>query len=140
MSNKAIYDKLMKAKKSHPKAHLGNLMLFSLPKSLWKVLCKDCCDIALSHVSNKTLDQIAHRLIDDRYAIEGKTTFKKEFVTCGGVQRAEVNFKTMESKVCPGLFFAGEVLDIDGVTGGFNFQNAWTTGWIAGHAATSDFS
>ena len=66
--------------------------------------------------------------------IEGKTTYKQEFVTCGGVTLQEVNFKTMESRRCPRLFFAGGILDIDGVTGGFNFQNAWTTGWIAGHA------
>ncbi len=71
----------------------------------------------------------------DRYRIEGKTTYKKEFVTCGGVTLKEVNFKTMESKIHPGLFFAGEILDIDGVTGGFNFQNAWTTGWIAGSSS-----
>ena len=68
-----------------------------------------------------------------RFHIEGKTTYKKEFVTCGGVDLKEVNFKTMESRLQPGLHFAGEILDIDGVTGGFNFQNAWTTGALAGH-------
>ena len=61
-----------------------------------------------------------------------------EFVTCGGVRLAEVNFKTMESKVCPGFFFAGELLDIDGLTGGFNFQAAWTTGWLAGRAMAAE--
>lgn len=70
--------------------------------------------------------------LDKAFHIEGKTTYKKEFVTCGGIALKEVNFKTMESRIRPGLFFAGELLDIDGVTGGFNFQNAWTTGWIAG--------
>jgi hypothetical protein len=64
--------------------------------------------------------------------VSGKGIFKEEFVTCGGVALNEVDFRTMQSKVCPGLFFAGEVLDIDGITGGFNFQSAWTTGWIAG--------
>jgi predicted flavoprotein YhiN len=59
---------------------------------------------------------------------------KEEFVTCGGVRLGEVDFKTMESRVCPGLYFAGEMLDVDGLTGGFNFQAAWTTGWIAGRA------
>ncbi|MCP5470286.1 MAG: aminoacetone oxidase family FAD-binding enzyme [Chlamydiales bacterium] len=67
-----------------------------------------------------------------RYQIEGKTTNKAEFVTCGGVALNEVDFRTMESQLCPGLHFAGEILDIDGVTGGFNFQNAWTTGYLAG--------
>lgn len=68
-----------------------------------------------------------------RFLIEGKTTHKEEFVTCGGVSLKEVNFKTMESKLCPALFFAGEILNIDGITGGFNFQNAWTTGFLAGN-------
>lgn len=72
------------------------------------------------------------QLHDDRYLIEGKTTHKEEFVTCGGVTLKEVDFKTLQSKLSPGLHFAGELLDIDGVTGGFNFQNAWTTGFIAG--------
>ncbi len=71
---------------------------------------------------------------ESRFQIEGKTTYKKEFVTCGGIELKEVNFKTMESRIRPGLFFAGEILNIDGVTGGFNFQNAWTTGWIAGNS------
>ena len=74
------------------------------------------------------------QLSHGRYAVRGKGQFKDEFVTCGGVKLSEINFKTMESRVCAGLFFAGEILDIDGVTGGFNFQNAWTTGWLAGQA------
>jgi hypothetical protein len=66
--------------------------------------------------------------------VNGKSLNQEEFVTCGGVRLAEVNFKTMESRVCPGLYFGGELLDIDGLTGGFNFQAAWTTGWIAGRS------
>ena len=68
------------------------------------------------------------------FTVRGKTTFKEEFVTCGGVDTSEVNADTLESKKVPGLYFAGEVLDIDGVTGGFNFQAAWTTGYLAGRA------
>ncbi len=99
-------------------------------KSLWRTL-----------VDEKMTDQIiAEKLHADRYQIDGKTTFKKEFVTCGGINRKEVNFKTMESKICPGLFFAGEVLDIDGVTGGFNFQNAWTTAFIAANSLDLNLS
>ncbi|MGZ4961067.1 MAG: NAD(P)/FAD-dependent oxidoreductase [Limisphaerales bacterium] len=79
-----------------------------------------------------------HRLIQQltrmELAVTGKSLNADEFVTCGGVRLSEVNFKTMESKVCPGLYFGGEVLDIDGITGGFNFQSAWTTGWLAGRA------
>jgi len=69
--------------------------------------------------------------------IKGKTTFKEEFVTCGGVDIAGINAAEMESKTCPGLHFAGEMMDVDGITGGFNFQHAWTSGWLAAnHMAT----
>ena len=68
----------------------------------------------------------------DTYSVSGKTTFKEEFVTCGGIALSNINIKTMESKVQPGLYFAGEVLDIDAITGGYNFQAAWSTGFIAG--------
>jgi predicted flavoprotein YhiN len=63
--------------------------------------------------------------------VSGKTTFKDEFVTCGGVKLSEIDANTMQSKLVKGLYFAGEIMDIDGITGGFNFQNAWTSGWIA---------
>ena len=72
------------------------------------------------------------------YDVDGKTIFKEEFVTCGGVKRKEVDFKTMESRIIPGMYFAGEVIDIDGITGGFNFQNAWTTAWIASEGIAHD--
>ena len=82
-------------------------------------------------LSNKTLNLLIQELTQGQYLIQGKGVFKEEFVTCGGVNLKEVNFKTMESRCCPGLYFAGEILDIDGVTGGFNFQSAWTTSWLA---------
>jgi predicted Rossmann fold flavoprotein len=85
-------------------------------------------------VSNKTLNWLVQELIQGEYAVLGKGVFKEEFVTCGGVNLKEIDFKTMQSRQCPGLFFAGEILDIDGITGGFNFQSAWTTGWLAGQA------
>ncbi len=85
-------------------------------------------------ISNKTLNQLIQELVQGQYQVQGKGVFKEEFVTCGGVGLQEVNFKTMESRLVPGLYFAGEILDIDGVTGGFNFQNAWTTAWLAGQA------
>ena len=80
---------------------------------------------------------MVNTLINDRYAVSGKTTFKEEFVTAGGVSLSEIEVKSMESKIIPGLYFAGEVMDIDGITGGFNFQAAWTTGFIAGKNAAS---
>jgi predicted Rossmann fold flavoprotein len=88
-----------------------------------------------AHINNQQLDKLYKQLTQAEFKVTGKSMFKDEFVTCGGVKLSEINFKTMESRKQPGLFFAGEVLDIDGVTGGFNFQNAWTTGWLAGQAA-----
>ncbi|PKA03603.1 NAD(P)/FAD-dependent oxidoreductase, partial [Leptospira ellisii] len=81
--------------------------------------------------SSKDTHFLIEELKNAKFQISGKGEFKDEFVTCGGVSRKEVSFKTMESKVVPGIHFAGEVLDVDGVTGGFNFQNAWTTSYIA---------
>jgi len=98
-----------------------------LPKNLWKRFVGD-------QKSHKELRRLAEKLHADPYKVQGKTTYKEEFVTCGGVTLSEVNFQTMESKLCPGLYFAGEILNIDGVTGGFNFQNAWTTGFIVGRS------
>ena len=87
-----------------------------------------------AHVSNPSLQTLATQLTAAEFKVDGKSMFKDEFVTCGGVKLSEVDFKTMESRKITGLHFAGEVLDIDGVTGGFNFQNAWTTGYLAGTA------
>jgi hypothetical protein len=87
-----------------------------------------------TNVGNAALANLAAQVGAAEFAVSGKSTNKDEFVTCGGVRLREVDFKTMESRLCPGLHFAGEVLDIDGVTGGFNFQSAWTTGWLAGRA------
>ncbi len=87
-----------------------------------------------AHLSKKALNQLVQELTQSNFLIHGKGVFKDEFVTCGGVNLKSVNFKTMESRLCPGLHFAGEILDIDGITGGFNFQSAWTTGWIAGRS------
>lgn len=111
--------------------------LFEVPKNLWKRLLEIAQMgkiVVWQGTSNKNLETLAHLLTKQTFQMEGKTTFKQEFVTAGGVCLKEVDFKTMESKIAPNLFFAGEVLDIDGITGGFNFQNAWTTGWIAAQA------
>ena len=106
-----------------------------MPARLWKSLAAFASvqeTTRWAAVSNQHLDALADVLLASRFRVAGKSLFKDEFVTCGGVRLREVDFKTMESRLCPGLFFAGEILDIDGVTGGFNFQAAWTTGWIAG--------
>jgi predicted flavoprotein YhiN len=80
----------------------------------------------------KPLNRLIERLTNSQFQVVGKSTFKDEFVTCGGIPLDGLDPQTLESKAQPGLFFAGEVLDIDGITGGFNFQSAWTTGYVAG--------
>ena len=106
-----------------------------IPKRLWEkmlIAAEIESDLNWSDVSFKQLERLSNILTSTEMLTHGKTTFKEEFVTAGGVDLKEVNFKRFESKLIPGLFFAGEVLNIDGVTGGFNFQNAWTGGYIAG--------
>jgi predicted Rossmann fold flavoprotein len=105
-----------------------------IPLRLWKQLTQFIGDKNWADVSKSELRKLAEELTAGQFEISGKGQFKDEFVTCGGVKLNEVDFKTMQSRLVPGLFFAGEVLDIDGVTGGFNFQSAWTTGWLAGSA------
>lgn len=109
----------------------------SLPRRLWQRLVASVGiqpTVRWAELSNKILSQLIQELTQGRYLLKGKGVFKEEFVTCGGINLKEVNFQTMESRCCPGLYFAGEILDIDGVTGGFNFQSAWTTAWLAGQA------
>jgi predicted Rossmann fold flavoprotein len=132
LSQEELFRQLLQLKEQTPQKTLGALNPFYLPKNLWKELLSSSQEKSLANLSKKDLQELAQKLHADRYQMEGKTTHKEEFVTCGGVALKEVDFKTMESKVCPGLYFAGEILDIDGITGGFNFQNAWTTGYIAG--------
>lgn len=130
-----LTEKIQKLKKEKPSQVFSLDHVLDLPKHLAKTLYKGTKRLA--ELSTREIEDIAGLLTQNRYTIEGKTTYKSEFVTCGGVELSEVNFKTMESKICPGLHFAGEILDIDGITGGFNFQNAWTTGWIAGQSIYS---
>ncbi len=119
----------------HPKKMVVGQSPFSeIPHRLWDYLAtkatqrpRDCWQA----FGKKQLDQLHDELRQSPYPVTGKGAFKEEFVTCGGVALNEVNFKTMESKCCPGLYLVGELLDIDGVTGGFNFQNAWTTGFLS---------
>jgi predicted Rossmann fold flavoprotein len=116
------------------KALVVNSSMFDIPKRLWEFLVLKS-DIQPSkswnELSKKQLNKLAQTLSNDVYNMLGKTTFKEEFVTSGGINLKEINFKTMESKLLPHLFICGEVLNIDGITGGFNFQNAWSTSWIA---------
>ncbi len=128
---------LFKLKSNRPQKALENEALFKLPIKLWKRLIRLAGIVEqspLSRVSNAQLKQLAKHCTGHVFKVEGKTTYKQEFVTCGGVLLKEIDFKRMESRLVKDLFFSGEVLDVDGVTGGFNFQHAWTSGWIAGNA------
>lgn len=107
---------------------------FSLPRRLWEYLLQQSGitnEVKWGELPAAAQNKLIERLIRDTYQVKGKTTFKEEFVTCGGVTLSELDPQTMESRKVPGLYFAGEILDVDGITGGFNFQNAWSSGWIA---------
>lgn len=122
-------------KTEHPKKLLQNTKPASIPQRLWLYLLQRSGidgGIPASELNKKSINRLVNHLCHDTYEIKGKTTFKEEFVTAGGVDLGGIHQQTMESKVVKGLYFAGEILDIDGVTGGFNFQAAWTTGFIAG--------
>ncbi len=122
---------------SQPARLVVNSPLPPLPARLWEQLVLAAAiprDTRWSALSKAQAHQLARQLTRTELPVTGKSLNKDEFVTCGGVRLNEVNLKTMESRLCPGLYFAGEVLDIDGITGGFNFQAAWTTGWIAGQS------
>ncbi|MBW3041726.1 NAD(P)/FAD-dependent oxidoreductase [Prochlorococcus marinus] len=116
---------------------LKNKPFNHLPRSLWKALVLSVNidkQLKWADLSKYEKDTLVKCLTMKNYLINSRGPFGEEFVTAGGVSLNEINFKTMESKICKGLYFAGEVLDIDGITGGFNFQHCWTSGWIAGNA------
>jgi hypothetical protein len=126
---------LEKAMPDIRKKQLGNACPFDLPRKFWAYLLDRAgCDAnqRWMDLSKKDRNRLLNTLLNDTHEVQGKTTFKEEFVTCGGVELREVDFTTMESRIAPGLYFAGEVLDVDGITGGFNFQAAWSTGFVAG--------
>lgn len=113
---------------------IGNKNPFALPNRLWIYLLKESFvdeSLRWAELSSKQQNKLIQTLTAQPFQVKGKTTFKEEFVTCGGIKLSEIDANTMQSKLIPHLFFAGEMMDIDGITGGFNFQNAWTTGWIA---------
>jgi len=126
-----------KQRKLQPAKFIVNTSLAKLPARLWEqlVLASGIArDTRWAALAGGAQHKLIQQLLRSELPVTGKSLNKDEFVTCGGVRLGEINFKTMESRICSGLFFAGEVLDIDGITGGFNFQAAWTTGWLAGRA------
>lgn len=131
----SVYQQLVSYKKEHPKKHVVSQPLFNIPRRYWTRIAETAgiSDTLLwADTSKAVISAFSHQLTSAKFDITGKGIFKEEFVTAGGVSLKEIDFKTMQSRVCPGLFLGGELLDIDGITGGFNFQSAWTTGWIAG--------
>lgn len=122
-------------KDSLSKRKIRNKNPFALPNRLWEFLLKKVeldPEQIWESIGKKGLNRLINVLLNDVYAVSGKTTFKEEFVTSGGVALGDIDFKTMESRKCPGLYLAGEVMNVDGVTGGFNFQAAWSSGFVAG--------
>lgn len=135
---KEVQSALKKLREDNSRKKVSNQNWFAkIPARLWEKLLKEAnisLDKRWAELSNNDIHELTQQLTNGTYTIQGKTTYKDEFVTSGGIPLEEVNFGTMESKKYPGLYFAGEVLDIDGITGGYNFQSAWTTGWIAANA------
>jgi predicted Rossmann fold flavoprotein len=137
LSEEEIRAQLQSLREANPNRRVMNSPIIPLPFRLWEQLALAAGidrETRWTTLSRANASALAQLLARTELAVNGKSLNKEEFVTCGGVNLREIDFKTMESRITPGLYFAGELLDIDGITGGFNFQAAWTTGWIAGHA------
>lgn len=135
INNELVMNELKRIVAEQTNKILANFRPYLLPERLWHYLLEKS-NLSLKkrwgELGKKGVNKLMAVLTNDVYEVKGKTTFKEEFVTCGGVSLESIDFSTMQSKVCPNLYFAGEVMDIDGITGGYNFQSAWTTGFIAG--------
>lgn len=135
VNNEEVANEIRNIIKEHPNKILANYRPYLLPERLWHFLLEKS-DLPQKkrwgELGKKGLNKLVTILTNDVYAVKGKTTFKEEFVTCGGVSLESIDFNTMQSRVCKNLYFAGEVMDVDGITGGYNFQAAWTTAFIAG--------
>ncbi len=133
ISEEEVMEELKLLKYNFGKQTLLKYAQFDLPKRLWQSLLRAAGiseSLTWAEATRENLQNIANQLTAGIFQVDGKSTFKEEFVTAGGVDLKEVNFKTFESRLCKNLYFAGEVLNIDAITGGFNFQNAWTGGFI----------
>jgi len=135
LSEQEIREVLKGVVNEHGKKRIHNVNPFELASRLWEFVIEKVEvgeSMIWQNMGKKNINRLVHILMNDEYSVSGKTTFKEEFVTCGGISLQDIDIQTMQSRKIPNLYFAGEVLDIDGVTGGFNFQAAWTTGYIAG--------
>lgn len=137
-SRERAREALVSFRSQHPKRQVSSGGPFGIPSRLWERLVTAAgigSTTPWSQTSNDAVQALTGQVVAAMFAVTGKSMNKEEFVTCGGVRRTEVDFRTLESRVCPGLYCVGELLDVDGITGGFNFQAAWTTGWLAGRAS-----
>jgi len=133
-TEQTLRDKWQLIRNGHSVQKIINRNPFGLPNRLWAYLLLESGikeDFRWADLPSKEQNKLIKNLTAHEFEVRGKTTFKEEFVTCGGIKLQEVDPQSMQSKIIPDLFFAGEILDVDGVTGGFNFQHAWTSGWIA---------
>lgn len=134
-NSELVTNQLLEEIKQHPQKHLVNARVYNLPERLWEYLLAKADlphDKKWEELGKRAINKLVETLTNDTFDVKGKATHKEEFVTCGGVSLDSVDLHTMQSKVCKNLYLAGEVLDIDAITGGFNLQAAWTTGYIAG--------
>jgi len=133
-NNELVKNNLLDCKESNHLKSIQNALPYDLPKRLWHhffELAEIDPITKWAEISNKKLNKLSEILCNSLYTAKGKTTYKEEFVTCGGVSNIEIDFRSMQSKKVPNLFFAGEVINVDGITGGFNFQAAWSTAYVA---------
>ena len=142
----SVLEKLKSTRNEFASKKLINKNPFNLPQRLWEYHLQQCginSEIRWADLPAKQQNLLSKQLCAQQFHVKGKTTFKEEFVTAGGIKLNEVDVHTMQSKIVSHLFFAGEILDVDGITGGFNFQHAWTSGWIAAkeiaHLAKREF-
>lgn len=134
MNDADLREMLLQMRKEQGGQLVQNKNPFGLPRRLWDYLLHKCSirdETRWGELPSVAQNKLVEHLLRDLYPVAGKTTFKEEFVTCGGVTLSEIDPQTMESRIAPGLYFAGEILDADGITGGYNFQHAWSSGWIA---------
>lgn len=135
MKEQEVRDFMLAEKNNTPKQQIASHARFGLPSRLWKAFTEKAeipDTLRWGDAGHKVLNRMTELLTNSQYEVKGKTTFKEEFVTCGGIALSDIDPETLQSRSVPGLFFSGEVIDVDGITGGFNFQHAWTTGYIVG--------
>jgi predicted Rossmann fold flavoprotein len=134
INESSIREKFIELRQEQASQRISNKNAFGLPQRLWEYLIQQSgipANMRWADLPAKVQNGLIQQLIAEKYEVQGKTTFKEEFVTSGGIRLSEIDANTMQSKIIPHLFFAGEVMDVDGITGGFNFQHAWTSGFIA---------